>query len=175
MKITTLIAAVAIAVAFNPGEIVEEIKVPILPAIVQVQEETLTYDAFAQSNIDADGFDAMLEGTPLEGYGHAFAEIEEEYGVNGLFALSVCNLESSLGKYCANTNNFFGFTASYGFMSFDTPEAGIRYFGKLISSDWYAGKTIDQIAKIYCPPNPKWASDVRWLMEYNFKKGGFTV
>lgn len=131
----------------------------------------LTYDAFIVSELTEEQFNTLLEGSGLDGCGAAFAEIEEEYGVNGLFALSVANLESGLGKACANTNNFFGFMGSGGrWMKFATKEDGISYFGELISGKIYSGKTIDQIAGIYCPGSARWAGDVRWLMKYHFER-----
>lgn len=78
-----------------------------------------------------------------------------------------------MGKYQANTNNFFGFMGSSGrWMKFDTPQDGITYFGELISGPIYAGKTIDEIAATYCPDTPRWAPDVRWLMEHHFERIG---
>jgi len=141
-----------------------------LLSIPVAEEPVLTYDPYATSNLSAAHFDKLLEGSALEGCGEYFEAVEDEYGVNGLFALSVCNLESGLGKYQANTNNFFGFYYQTGFMQFQTAEEGIRYFGKLISSSIYSGKNIDQIASVYCPGNPNWAPDVRWLMEYHFDR-----
>lgn len=130
----------------------------------------LTYDVYAQSHITAEQYDVMLEGSALAGCGDAFRQIETEYGVNGLFAIAVCNLESSLGQYPANTNNFFGFMGANGWMSFSTKRDGITYFGELLSGYPYYGKTIDQIASIYCPGSTVWASTVRCLMQYNFDK-----
>ena len=133
----------------------------------------LEYDAYSPCNLTVEQYDKILEGSALEGHGESFAAVESEYGVNGLFAIAVCNLESGLGKYQANANNFFGFMASSGrWMKFDTPQDGITYFGELISGPIYAGKTIDQIADTYCPGTPSWAPDVRWLMEHNFEKLG---
>lgn len=139
------------------------------PPVVEVEDPVLVYEAFALSNLTAEDYDKMLVGTPLEGLGEAFYQLEYSYGINGLFAIGVCNLESSLGFISANTNNFFGFYYE-GYMSFETPEEGILYFGKLMFSDIYRGKTIDEIGSIYCPPNDQWANLVKELMLENWEK-----
>ena len=124
----------------------------------------LVYDAFTVTGISAEGFDSLLEGTDLEGCGQYFQRVETEYGVNGLFALSVAKVESGLGSspLAKNENNFFGMLGC----SYDSKESGILAFGKLISqSSYYTEKTIEQIAKTYCPPTwSKWAGDVEWCM-----------
>lgn len=128
-----------------------------------------TYDPHKETGLSETDYNAMLDGTPLAGYGHCFVKLERTYGVNGLFAIAVCHLESGLGKYQANTHNFFGFLGTSGrWMSFETEEDGIMHFGELISGTLYAGKTIDEIAAVYCPGSTTWASDVRWLMEYHW-------
>ena len=101
-------------------------------------------------------YDALLKGSCLEGYGYCFRRIETEYGVNGLFALSVATLESGLGrsKLAKNKNNFYGIRSRDGWAKFDTIEEGILYFGKLMNKKIYYGKTIAQIAPTYC--NVEW-------------------
>lgn len=106
-------------------------------------------------------YDYILKGTRLEGYGYCFKMIEDEYGVNGLFAISVATLESGLGRSTLgqNRNNFYGIkSGSNSWAKFDSIESGILYFGKLMNADRYKGKTIIQIAPIYC--NNEWAGKV---------------
>lgn len=125
----------------------------------------LPYDAFTTTGISSEGFDAILVGTGLEGCGVYFQEVESQYGINGLFAVSVAKVESNLGEsnLAKKKNNFFGMLGC----SFSSKEEGILAFGELISeSSYYQGKTIEQIAKTYCPPTwSKWAGDVKWCME----------
>lgn len=106
-------------------------------------------------------YDYILKGTRLEGYGYCFKMIEDEYGVNGLFAISVATLESGLGRSTLgqNRNNFYGIkSGSNSWAKFDSIESGILYFGKLMNNDRYKGKTITQIAPVYC--NNEWAGKV---------------
>lgn len=154
----------------NIIEEVVEVDITISSKIEEEISPILIYDAYELSNLNSEDYDLILLDSPIEGLGHVFVQLEEDYNVNGLFALAVCNLESSLGRYNANTNNFFGFYYGNGYMSFDTPEDGILYFGELLSSSLYFGKSIDEIAAIYCPPNPEWASLIRTLMEQNYNK-----
>lgn len=162
--LTNVIAAIVAAVKLV-------VSGPQLQPNQYVEPAQLVYDAFTLSNLSAEQFDQLLLDSNLVGEGAAFAEVEELYGVNGLFALGVAHLESSLGSYCANTNNLFGFKASSGnWMSFSTKRDCILYFGELISSNLYAGKSINQIANIYCPGSTVWSSDVQWLMSYHFNR-----
>ena len=43
-------------------------------------------------------------------------------------------------------------------------DESIDYFGSLLSSDKYKGMSIEEIGKVYCPNDDKWARDVRWIM-----------
>lgn len=125
----------------------------------------LSYDIFCPTGISTDGFDVLLKGTGLEGCGTYFQSMESQYGINGLFAVSVAKIESGLGEsnLAKKKNNFFGLLGC----SYSSKENGILAFGKLISeSPYYQGKTMEQIAKTYCPPTwSKWMEDVKWCME----------
>lgn len=123
-----------------------------------------SFDVFTPSYVSVEGFNYLLKETPLSGYGYAFAEMEDMYHVNGLFALAVAQTESSIGKsaYAINRNNYYGMIGS----RFANPEEGILAFGKLIRKPLYEGKSIEQIAKIYCPPTHKhWASQNKKFMQ----------
>ena len=106
-------------------------------------------------------YDYILKGTNLEGYGYCFKQIEEDYGVNGLFAISVATQESGLGRspLAKSNNNFYGIkSGSTSWAKFKSIESGILYFGKLMNHSRYKGKTISQIAPIYC--NQEWGGKV---------------
>lgn len=92
--------------------------------------------------------------------------IEDEYNVNGLFALSVSSFESGWGVRFTN-NNLFGFKS--GALEFKNVGESINYFGKLIRNNYMneGRDTISAISTKYCPPNSnKWSSDVNWFMRY---------
>ncbi len=128
-----------------------------------------TYDPYVKSNLSIEQYNIILKGTGLEGCGESYYNMEQTYNVNGLFALSVACQESGFGRYLANTNNFYGMRSSKGWMSFETPDANIQYFGKLMNKSLYYGKDILGIAKTYCPgTHEHWASCVRSLMQRNF-------
>ena len=110
-------------------------------------------------------YELILKGSRLEGYGYCFKQIEDQYGVNGLFAVSVATLESGLGKSSLgkSNNNFYGIRGgSSSWAKFDSVESGILYFGKLMNKSHYYGKTITRIAPIYC--NADWANKVSSIM-----------
>ena len=110
-------------------------------------------------------YDYILKDTRLEGYGYCFKKIEDEYGVNGLFAMAVATLESGLGKSSLgqNNNNFYGIRGKgSSWAKFESVESGILYFGKLMNNSLYYGKTIKKIAPIYC--NDDWADKVSSIM-----------
>jgi hypothetical protein len=127
-----------------------------------------TYNPFQKSNLTVDQLNTILAGTGLTGYGQAFHEMEQTYGVNALFCLAVGAHESANFYKTANYNNFFGFRGNRGWMSFTTPKACIMYFGQLMNTRLYYGKSIDQIAPIYC--NASWAGYIRRHMTEKWSK-----
>jgi hypothetical protein len=58
------------------------------------------------------------------------------------------NMTSNAAK---NKNNFGGIMGNDGLRTFDSPEVGIEAVAKLLSTDRYRGKTIEQIGAIYAP------------------------
>lgn len=143
---------------------------------IMIEEEkksnnNITNKPFEITNLTEKQFNKILKGTGLEGQGGAYKQLEEEHGVNGVYAISVAFLESGYGKHKAGKNNFYGMKGNKGWMSFNTPEDNIMYFGELMNRDLYRGKSIDRIAKIYCPPNYKsWVSKVNYIMGENYNK-----
>ena len=126
----------------------------------------LSYDPFFKSELTPEQFNKILAGTALEGCGESYYKMENTYNVNGIFAISVAFHESGYGKYRANTNNFYGMRSNKGWMAFESPDANIQYFGELMNKKWYAGKSIDNIAKTYCPPTHQhWASAIKSMMK----------
>lgn len=112
-------------------------------------------DVFRPTGLTAYHFNHILAGTAMEGLGDAFAGMEANHGVNGLFAIAVANHESAYGKsrLARNNNNLFGMKGRNGWMRFPTKQANVLYFGELMNRSWYKGKSVRAIGKIYCPPN----------------------
>lgn len=121
------------------------------------------YDLFRPTNLSVAAFDYLLKGSKLEGCGEYFQELENTYGVNGLFAMAVAKVESGLGrsKLAVNKNNYYGMIGN----SFATPQEGVLAFGKLMNKPLYHDKSLEAIARTYCPPTYKqWASSVVAIM-----------
>lgn len=138
---------------------------------IRESQARLTFDPFNKSNLTEEQFNKILEGTVMKGQGSSFSKVEEEYGVNGLFAIAVAFHESGYGKHQANKNNLYGMRGSKGWMSFDSMNENILYFGKLMNKERYFGKSIEQIGKVYCPPTPtSWAKSVKKMMTEIYKK-----
>lgn len=128
--------------------------------VAEANRAVFTFDVFTKTNLSADDFNKLLEGTALAGHGQDFYDMEQIWSVNGLFALSVARTESSIGDsaMARNQNNYFGMIG----LSFDSPREGILYFGELMNNSLYKGKAIESIAAIYCPPTAShWASQNR--------------
>src|SRR5690606_7547995 len=148
------------------------------PAVLKLQKPDSEVES--ESGLTAEAIAKLLEGTALEDHGleEAILEIEEEHGINAYFTIAVMKLESGNGKsrLARDKNNLFGLNATGGSnskaYSFETKSDSVHKFGSLIAKS-YIGKgytTIEKIAKKYCPPNPKWASLVKNIMNRDYKK-----
>lgn len=89
--------------------------------------------------------------------------IAEDYGIDYKLIKAVAVIESGWkhDSYMARTrNNIFGLMGK----SFKSVDECIHYWCKLYNKR-YKGMTIDEMAKIYCPPNAaKWAEKVKEIM-----------
>lgn len=129
-----------------------------------------SYEIYTKSNLSPSDYEVILKGTPLAGHGQDFYDMEQTWGVNGLFALSVAQGESSMGAngiMATKRNNFFGIQNH----SFSTARDGILFFGELLNDPLYKGKDIEKVASIYCPPTwQEWASQKRIIMQSFWRK-----
>ena len=57
-------------------------------------ELTVDSDLRVISNLNAEEFNKMLEGTNLNGLGGALEQAEKEHGINGLYLMGLACLES---------------------------------------------------------------------------------
>lgn len=132
-------------------------------------QKTFSYDVFTKTNLSADDYNKLLAGSSLAGHGQDFYDMEQTYGVNGLFALSVARTESGLGSsvMAKTKNNFFGMIGC----KFSSSRSCILYFGELMNKSIYKGKSIEQIAAVYCPPtHSQWAEQNRSFMRQFWEK-----
>ena len=130
----------------------------------------ITMNVFEKTNLKPEQLEKILT-KGLSGYGQVFYDMEQKYGINSIFAISVAELESGHGTSYAfrKRNNAFGIGSGKRFSSV---EAGIDYFGQLMNKALYYGKSIDKIGKIYCT-NSSWANKVKSLMQTNYSGLGY--
>ena len=90
-------------------------------------------------------------------------DIAEDYGIDCKLIKAIAVIESGWkhNSYMARTkNNIFGLMGK----SFKSVDECIHYWCKLYNKR-YKGMSIDEMAKIYCPPNAaKWAEEVKDIM-----------
>ena len=103
--------------------------------------------------------DAYLKGTPLAGYGYAFAEAAWDYGVDPRYSPAISYVESSCGAYCFRSHNAWG----WGSSSWSDWDTAIRAHVRGLAAGYgytltYAG------AQKYCPPGGAWYSAVATQM-----------
>lgn len=129
----------------------------------------VTMNPFEKTNLSPEELEKVLT-KGLSGYGQAFYNIEQTYGINSIFAISVAELESGNGTSSAfrNKNNAFGIGPG---RYFNSVEACIEYFGQLMNKPIYYGKSIDRIGSVYCVGG-NWASKVKTLMKTNYSDLG---
>lgn len=130
---------------------------------------TVTMDAFTKTNIPPEQLEKILS-KGLSGYGQAFYNMEQNYGINSIFAISVAEIESGHGTSSAfrYKNNAFGLGPG---MAFSSVESCINYFGGLMNKSMYYGKPIDRIGVVYCDSH--WAPMVKSLMRDNYSGLGY--
>lgn len=90
-------------------------------------------------------------------------DIAKDYGIDYKLIKAIAVIESGWkhNSHMARTkNNIFGLMGK----SFESVDECIHYWCKLYNKR-YKGMTIDEMAKIYCPPNAeKWAEKVKSVM-----------
>lgn len=131
--------------------------------VAQEKRTNITNDITQPTNLSAEELDKALSGTNLAGLGQAFQAMEERWGVNALFAISVAAHESGWGtSYLARSrNNLFGIAAydgnegaAYGFSS---QAACIDHWGEMIK-EVYFNRGYTSLTSV----NSIYASDTRW-------------
>lgn len=90
-------------------------------------------------------------------------DIAKDYGIDYKLIKAIAVIESGWkhDSHIAKTrNNIFGLIDK----SFDSVDECIHYWCKLYNKR-YKGMSIDEMAKVYCPPNAaKWAEKVKDIM-----------
>ena len=107
-----------------------------------------------------------LETCKLAGTGDAFAEVEETYGINGLYILAIFAHESAFATQCINTNNFGGIRGGKSWKWFETPSDCIYYEGRLLKDSYVDMGLVDldDIGGKYCESNA-WPDRIQELVD----------
>lgn len=96
--------------------------------------------------------DSYLAGTPLTGYGATFAEAAWNQGVDPRWSPAIACIESSKGRYCANSYNAWGLSAvGGGWVGFSSWTEAINYHVRYLGRN-YGTTLTPAAAKKYCPP-----------------------
>ena len=105
--------------------------------------------------------DNYLAGSPLYGYGYAFAEAAWDYGVDPRWSPAIAAVESSKGAYCFEPYNAWGWFAYLG----GDWDSSIRAHVAGLASGY--GYTLSYAAAArYCPPGDLWYSACATQMLY---------
>lgn len=150
---------------------------------VSVEEETpvanITCNPYTPSSLTADQFNTLINDvcesyrrSPSEfiyaGYGQAFVDAENTYGVNGLVILGITQAESGLNtsSNAWTTNNPTSICKNGKLVYYESPYESILATAKLLSKYHDKGcNTIYDIGSVYCPINPDWGSVVEGYIE----------
>ncbi|MCI5674962.1 MAG: hypothetical protein MR314_02180 [Ezakiella sp.] len=114
------------------------------------------------SGISLDELEHVLKATSLKSEAESFYEMERKTGTNAVFAIAVASLEAGIDRGIVdNKNNYFGLMYGGEKIYFDSARDSIMSFGKTVQKKIYQDKTIEEFARIYCPPNADfWANFV---------------
>ncbi len=105
-------------------------------------------DKQAFVNLWAPRIDAYMAGSPMAGYGYAFASAAYDYNVDPRWSPAIACMESSKGLYCFHSHNAWG----WGFTDWPDWETAIyAHVGGL--SRGYGYTISEAAAKKYCPFN----------------------
>ncbi len=115
----------------------------------------------------------------LSGLGESFAAAEQTYGVNSLFLIAICQLESANGtsKLAVNKNNLAGLKSRSSFVRFSSYSDCIDKLAQMLSVKYlspsgvfYHGSTIKGVCVTYCNSSAHWINVVSKNMQKNQDK-----
>lgn len=117
-------------------------------------------DVSRVSGLKESDFKLLTEGTWWEGNEEALVKLENEYGINAMFAMAVSTLESGFGRSdrAQSRNNYYGLESP---RYWDSLYSNTQYWGDLIATH-YVGSGRISVASIstkYCPPNSSYWAD----------------
>lgn len=145
--------------------------IKIYEAAIRVPVNKNPSDITCISGLNSDQFDELIDliiehrgltsDNKLHGTGKAFAYIEKEYNINGIYVLAIFTQESGFATRCANTNNFAGIKANRGYRYFETPSDCIYYIGSLLRNKYVDRGlvSLNAIGSVYCETG-SWPTEV---------------
>ncbi|MEG1537054.1 MAG: glucosaminidase domain-containing protein, partial [Clostridiales bacterium] len=114
----------------------------------------------------------------LSGQGESFAQAEQTYGVNALFLIAICQLESANGtsKLAVNKNNLAGLKTRNGFARFTSFADCIDHLAAMLAEKYlaptggfYHGSTIQGTSVTYCGGSTHWIKVVSKNIQKNYQ------
>jgi hypothetical protein len=104
----------------------------------------------------------LTKDTWWEGYEESLMELEEDYGINALFAMAVSTIESGRGTSvrASSRHNYYGIELSN--KSWADLGDNTLWWGGMLNRD-YVGKnllSVWDIGPVYCPPNREWETAI---------------
>lgn len=126
------------------------------------------YNLLEPSNITREEAYIMLEGTALQTLSNAYVYMEELYGVNAIYLMSLSAEESGWGKsqLSITHNNIGGIKSSNGWMYFSDWGECLDYKARLLKNkylsengDYFNGYSIWNVNIKYCEQNT-WADNI---------------
>lgn len=137
-----------------------------LVVFLQISPVQASESFYEISNMSENEIYRQVKDTYLSDMAYTLYMIEQNEKINYKAIYAIGALESGYGKCLSNSYNYFGITGKHGYRAFDSKQEALYYLAQLLNHEIYKGKSIDDIARIYCPPNAdKWAKDVKWLMK----------
>lgn len=135
-----------------------------IPEEIDISKSTnitgLSADEFNEL-IDTIAEHREIDDCIFSGTGDSFVEVEETYGINGIYLLTIFTNESSFGEKNIRANNAAGIKIGGKYTSFDSINDCILYLGKLLKTydEKYKRDTFSEIGDRYCPGNQDWIDD----------------
>lgn len=143
----------------------------------------ITLDLNTPSNLSAEQFDVMLEGTPLYEYGWIFEKAELEIGVNGLFLMALTGQEQSFGAASTGLQDKYNLTSwnaadgkehlATTFESYwdciETTAKSLKKNYLTSGGKYYNGTSLTGVNVRYAS-DPGWARSIANIMETRLKK-----
>ena len=126
---------------------------------VETEPVVTTRDYFVE--VWSGRIDNYLAGSPLAGYGYAFAEAAWDYGVDPRWSPAISAVESSKGRYCFAAYNAWGWFAYLG----SDWDSSIRAHVAGLANGYGYTLTYAAAAR-YCPPGDAWYAATATQMLY---------